>query len=579
MNQTIIRRTINTDDLQFSAEIPLLLQKLYGGRHLCSDDDLKRDLGSLIPPEQLAGLDQAVSLLVAALQGQDRVLVVGDFDADGATSSALAILAMRAFGFKQVDYVVPNRFEYGYGLTPEIVQVALEREPDLIVTVDNGISSLAGVQVAQEAGVKVLVTDHHLAGSELPEADAIVNPNQPGCSFPSKNLAGVGVVFYLMSALRGRLRALNWFSEQHLPEPNMGSFLDLVALGTVADVVPLDRNNRILVHQGIQRIRVGKARPGIQALLQVAGRSLNSLSRMDLGFVLGPRLNAAGRLDDMSLGIECLLAEDPFRAKEMAVELDALNRERREIEAEMKNQALDNLQQLEETWLDEPPVGLCLFNKDWHQGVIGILASRIKDFYHRPVIAFALAGDGTIKGSARSIPGFHIRDALDAIAARYPGVLSKFGGHAMAAGLSLELDKLEEFSKAFDAYAQEVLEPEQLNKNIVTDGELNANELTLATAKLVHNSGPWGQGFPEPLFDGEFRLLKQRLVGEKHLKIEVQSVGSQGLRVSGIVFNVDLESWPNKEVDRISLVYHLGVNDYQGQESLQLVVEYLELVN
>jgi single-stranded-DNA-specific exonuclease len=433
--QKLIRRRIIEQSAHFEQKIHPLLHRIYSARGIQHERELQYQLAQLHKPN-FKGLQDAVSILADAVVAGAKIIIIGDFDADGATSSALAVLALRAMGATNVDFLVPNRFEYGYGLTPEIVAVAAAQQPDVIVTVDNGISSIEGVKAARDLGIAVVVTDHHLAGGELPDADAIVNPNQPGCEFPSKNLAGVGVIFYVMNALRGELRNMGWFAESGIAEPNMASFLDLVALGTVADVVPLDYNNRILVSQGLQRIRAGFARPGIKAVLEVAGKPLHKLVASDFGFSLGPRLNAAGRLDDMSLGIQCLLCESDHLAREMAMQMDELNRDRKAIETGMQHEAMTMLQRVlaaDETSL---PWGVCLFDETWHQGVIGILASRIKDKYHRPTIVFADAGDGQIKGSARSIAGFHIRDGLDAIAKRHPHLLQKFGGHAMAAGMT-----------------------------------------------------------------------------------------------------------------------------------------------
>ena len=568
----ITRRTCSAET-QFSDSIHPTLQRLYASRGVFMDKDIDHSLSQLIPADTLKGLPEALDLLVEALQHEQRILVVGDFDADGATSSSLAILALRALGALHVDYLVPNRFEYGYGLTPEIVDVALERKPDLIVTVDNGIASIDGVAAAKAAGVNVLVTDHHLPASELPQADAIVNPNQSGCSFASKNLAGVGVIFYVMTALRTRLKTIQWFEQRQISEPNMADFLDLVALGTVADVVPLDQNNRILVHNGLRRIRAGRCRPGIKALADVAKRRIENLVAADMGFAIGPRLNAAGRLDDMSHGIECLLEENPGIAHEMAAELDQLNLERRSIEASMQQEATYALKQLH---LDacELPFGLCLYQKDWHQGVIGILASRIKERHHRPVIIFASAENGVLKGSARSIPGFHIRDALDAVASRYPGIISKFGGHAMAAGLSLPSSHYEVFKQAFDEEARRLLTVDDLTSEIHSDGELHGDELELSFAQMLRDAGPWGQGFPEPIFDGELELLEQRLVAEKHLKLVFSVPGSNRV-IDGIAFNVDLAEWPNKKAKRAQVAFKLDVNEYKGVKNPQLMVESL----
>ncbi|NMZ68965.1 single-stranded-DNA-specific exonuclease [Pseudomonas peli] len=550
--------------------LPPLLTRLYAARGVQSAAELDKGLARLIPYQQLKGMDTAVDLLVLGLQQGQRMLIVGDFDADGATASTLGMLGLRMLGAAHVDYLVPNRFEYGYGLTPEIVAVALEREPQLLITVDNGISSVEGVAAAKAAGLTVLVTDHHLPGAELPAADAIVNPNQPGCEFPSKALAGVGVMFYVLLALRARLRDTGWFSAQR-PEPNLGELLDLVALGSVADVVPLDANNRILVYQGLARIRAGRTRPGLRAILEVAGRDHRRITSTDLGFILGPRLNAAGRLDDMALGIECLLCEDEALARDMAVQLDQLNQDRKAIEQGMQREALAQLKDLP---LEDMPFGLCLFEADWHQGVIGILASRMKERYHRPTIAFADAGDGVLKGSARSVPGFHIRDALDAVAAKHPQLISKFGGHAMAAGLSLPQANFGAFAAAFDAEVRRQLCEDDLTGRLLSDGALSIEEFHLPLAKELRNAGPWGQHFPEPLFHGVFQLVQQRVVGERHLKVVLKSeCGS--VQLDGIAFGVDREIWPNPTVRWVELAYKLDVNEYRGQESVQLLIAHI----
>jgi len=552
-------------------DLPPLLARLYAARGVRSAAELDKGLARLIPYQQLAGIEAAVALLVEALERRQRVLIVGDFDADGATASSVGVLGLRMLGVAHVDYLVPNRFEYGYGLTPEIVAVALQRRPDLLITVDNGISSVDGVAAAKAAGLKVLVTDHHLPGPELPAADAIVNPNQPGCPFPSKAMAGVGVIFYVLLALRARLREIGWFARQGMAEPNLAELLDLVALGSVADVVPLDANNRILVHQGLARIRAGRARPGLKALLEVAGKQAARVTSTDLGFILGPRLNAAGRLDDMSLGIECLLCDDEALARDMAMQLDQLNQDRKAIEQGMQREALAQLRDLP---VEELPFGLCLFEPEWHQGVIGILASRLKERYHRPTIAFADAGNGELKGSARSIPGFHIRDALDAVAARHPGLITKFGGHAMAAGLSLPAANFGAFAAAFDAEVRSQLSDEDLTGRLLSDGQLSAEEFHLELARALRHAGPWGQHFPEPLFHGVFEVVQQRLVGERHLKMMVRTeCGSRSL--DAIAFNIDREQWPNPTVRWAELAYKLDVNEFRGQESVQLLVSHL----
>jgi single-stranded-DNA-specific exonuclease len=557
--------------LPFLGDLPPLLTRLYAARGVQSAAELDKGLARLIPFAQLKGIDTAVSLLVTALAQRQRILIVGDFDADGATASAVGVLGLRMLGAAHVDYLVPNRFEFGYGLTPEIVAVALQRQPDLLLTVDNGISSVEGVAAAKAAGLTVLITDHHLPGPALPAADAIVNPNQPGCEFPSKALAGVGVMFYLLLALRAKLRELHWFAEHSIVEPNLAELLDLVALGSVADVVPLDANNRILVHQGIARVRAGRARAGLRAVLEVAGRDYQRINSTDLGFILGPRLNAAGRLDDMSLGIECLLCEDQALARDMAQQLDELNKDRKTIEQGMQREALAQLKDLP---LADMPFGLCLFEPDWHQGVIGILASRLKERYFRPAIAFADAGDGLLKGSARSVPGLHIRDALDAVAAKHPGLISKFGGHAMAAGLSLPQEHYGAFAAAFDAEVRRQLHADDLTGRLLSDGQLAVTEFNLELAKALRHAGPWGQHFPEPLFHGVFQVVQQRLVGEKHLKLVLKTeCGS--IELDGIAFNIDRDVWPNASVRWVELAYKLDVNEFRGRENVQLMIAHL----
>jgi single-stranded-DNA-specific exonuclease len=572
---SIVKRPLSEERMKNLSGIGSpLLQRVYAGRQVSGTDELDNSLERLERPAGLLGIGAAVDVLVDALEKQERLLVVGDFDADGATSSALMVSALRAMGAASVDYLVPNRFEFGYGLTPEIVDVAARRSPDLIITVDNGISSLEGVETACRRGIRVLITDHHLPGEILPNAAAIVNPNQPGDQFPSKALAGVGVAYYVMMALRTRLESIDWFRRNAIAKPNLATYLDLVALGTVADLVPLDRNNRILIKQGIQRIRAGHCRPGIKALLEVAGRNSRRVVAADFGFAVGPRLNAAGRLDDMSEGIECLLCEDPQRARELALQLDALNRERREIEADMKQQAMQAIEQLHVD-SERLPQGLCLYDPDWHQGVIGILASRIKEQFHRPVIAFAPAGENELKGSARSIPGLHIRDTLDAIAARYPQLLQKFGGHAMAAGLSLAKHQLTAFEAAFHEELQSRLHSDTLKGVLESDGELAEQEFSLEVAELLRNAGPWGQGFPEPLFDGVFTVVGQRIVGETHLKLSVRPNGS-GPVINAIAFNQAGQQPANGQ--EVRLVYRLDSNEYRGMLSLQLLIEHMNAI-
>jgi single-stranded-DNA-specific exonuclease len=577
MKKIIKRRSIE-QLAAFDSSIHPLLQRIYNARGIQQQHELQYQLAQLHKPN-FKGLQEAVSILADAVVAGAKIIIVGDFDADGATSSALAVLALRAMGLHSVDFLVPNRFEYGYGLTPEIVAVAAVQQPDVIITVDNGISSIEGVKAARELGIAVIVTDHHLPGSELPEADAIVNPNQPCCDFPSKNLAGVGVIFYVMNALRAELRQMGWFAESGIVEPNMASFLDLVALGTVADVVPLDYNNRILVAQGLQRIRAGVARPGIKALLEVAGKQAHKVIASDFGFALGPRLNAAGRLDDMSLGIQCLICDSESLAREMAMQMDDLNKDRKAIETGMQQEALSMLQKVLSADENSLPWGVCLFDETWHQGVIGILASRIKDKYHRPTIVFADVGAGEIKGSARSIHGFHIRDALDAIAARHPQLLKKFGGHAMAAGMSLTRENFAAFAQAFDEEVRRQLTQDDLSALVLSDGELDAQDFNLALAHQLREAGPWGQHFPEPAFDGEFFLIQQKLLGEKHLKMTL-AVDMQGQQlVDAIAFNIDPKSWPNLQAKKIKMAYRLDVNEFRGTKTLQLMVEYMEAIS
>jgi single-stranded-DNA-specific exonuclease len=571
VSRTIVRRSPPDPGATLPAGLHPVLRRVYAARAVASADELDYSLANLLPLQQLTGLSAAVELLHTAMVERWRILVVGDFDADGATSCALCLRVLRLLGAFDVDYLVPNRFEYGYGLTPEIVAVAAARRPDLIMTVDNGTSSLEGVAAAQQRGMRVLVTDHHLAGESLPAADAIVNPNLPGNTFPSKHLAGVGVAFYVMLGLRARLRDSGWFGQRQIAEPNLAQFLDLVALGTVADVVPLDHNNRILVQQGIQRIRAGQCIPGLRALLEVAGRDLSAVVAADLGFAAGPRLNAAGRLDDMSLGIECLLADDEPGARAMAAELDAMNRDRREIESDMQAQAMAALGDLA---LDDTslPLGLCLFDPGWHQGVIGILAARIKERYHRPVIAFARSATGELKGSARSISGLHIRDALDAVAKRHPHLIARFGGHAMAAGLTLAEENYPAFAAAFDAEVSRHLAREALGGVIHSDGELQEQELSLEIARLLRDASPWGQGFPAPLFDGDFEVIGQRVVGGRHLKLTLQPIGGQR-QIDAIAFNTAVLP---AACDSVRVAYRLDVNLFRGIESAQLVVEHIE---
>ncbi|EGQ9457426.1 single-stranded-DNA-specific exonuclease RecJ [Vibrio parahaemolyticus] len=559
--------------------IPPILKRIYINRGITDIAQLETSARGLHSYQKLGGIEQAVELLFQAIQEQKRIIVVGDFDADGATSSALSVLALRMLGSNNVDYLVPNRFEDGYGLSPEVVDQALELGAEMIMTVDNGVSSIEGVRYAKENGITVLVTDHHLPGQVLPEVDAMVNPNLDSCAFPSKALAGVGVAFYLMMALCVHMRKHNWFAQQGMQEPKLMELIDLVALGTVADVVPLDENNRILVHQGLQRIRAGKARPGIQALIEVAKRDARRLVASDFGFALGPRINAAGRLDDMSFGVELLMCNNIHAARRMASELDGLNQTRKEIEEGMKQEAMAFCERLQFGENSELPYGLSLFQGDWHQGVIGILASRIKEKFHRPVIAFADGGEGTIKGSCRSIPGLHMRDALDFIDTQNPGLIIKFGGHAMAAGLTIKEQDFERFSRLFDEVVKKELDEAALKGVILTDGELKPEEFSMHIAEQLRAGGPFGQAFPEPIFDGEFKVLHQKLVGEKHLKLMLEPLYKghpTNVMIDGIAFNVDLRRWPDASVKTVRLAYKLDVNEFRGNQSLQLMIDHIE---
>lgn len=572
-----IKPRVLTEWQSSQSDLHPVLQRVYQGRGIASAGDLDLKFSQLPSFDTLLGISEAVACLATAIQAGQRLLIVGDFDTDGATSTALAVSALRSMGAAEVDFLVPNRFEYGYGLTPEIVAVALERHPDVIITVDNGIASVAGVAAAKAAGLQVVVTDHHLAGEVLPEADAIVNPNQPGDAFPSKNLAGVGVIFYVMLALRAHLAQLGWFEAAGRMKPKMTQFLDLVALGTIADVVSLDHVNRILVHHGLERMRAGLLRPGIRALLKVAQRDIPHLSAADMGFAVAPRLNAAGRLDDMSLGIECLLAVNVDAAITMAEALDELNAERREIESQMKQQAVEIVSTLTlAAQSKQLPSGLCLFDPDWHQGVIGIVASRIKERYHRPVVAFAPGNPAELKGSARSISGIHIRDVLADIATQHPELLQKFGGHAMAAGLTIAEKDLRAFTEAWQQTLEPLLTDALSHITYWTDGALHPQDHSLDLAVTLANSGPWGQGFPEPCFEGYFEILDQRLVGSKHLKLTL-ALDNGRAPIEAIAFNVALETWPNHRAKAIRAVYRLDVNRYYQRHRLQLMLDYIEV--
>lgn len=572
MNKTIVRRP--RCDSTLDPQLHPIIARIYQGRGIQSHDQLETGVTQLHSWEHLTNIKQASELLYQALLSQQRILIIGDFDADGATSTAIAVSALKQLGFQSVHYLVPNRFTYGYGLTPEIVNAAIQQfNPELIITVDNGVSSHKGVDEAKKAGITVLITDHHLPGETLPNADAIVNPNLVSDLFPSKSLAGCGVIFYVMLALRHLLREKNYFLSHKLAEPNLAGLLDYVALGTIADVVNLDKNNRILVYQGLKRIKAKQCHLGILALIAAAGRTPEQLTATDLAFMIAPRLNAAGRLDDMSLGIACLLEENIERAQAIALQLNTLNEERREIEKKMQADALQTLSAMNIEQISHA-FGLCLYDQNWHQGVIGILAGRIKDRLHRPVIAFASASETELKGSARSIPGIHIRDILDEIATRHPDLLEKFGGHAMAAGLTLQKAHFKRFSRIFNATIEKRCTPELLAAHILTDGELSYQEMSLELAELIQQAGPWGTAFPEPVFDNHFQVLQQTLLGGKHLKLRLGLPGYPGI-FDAIAFNVETQCWPNPKAEMIHAVYRLDINEYRGLRKIQLIIDYL----
>lgn len=560
----IIQRSFNAvaaDALSQAGLMPILARVL-AARGIAQMKQLDVSLAQLIPPEQLTNASQMAVLLADAIAQKQSLLVVGDYDCDGATATAVAVRGLRSMG-AQVDYLVPNRFEYGYGLTPEIVELAAERKPDIIMTVDNGIASVDGVARANSLGIKVLVTDHHLPGDLTPEAACMVNPNQHGCDFPSKNLAGVGVIFYVMLALRAELRNRGVFSDK--PEPNLTELLDIVALGTVADLVKLDDNNRILVEQGLRRIRAGKGCVAIRALLKIAGREASKVNAQDLGFSVGPRLNAAGRLDDMALGIACLISDDETEATVMAQRLHTMNLERRAIEADMQEAANISLDEVDVSG----QFSLSIFEPDWHQGVIGILASRVKEQYHRPVIAFAKGSDGCLKGSGRSIKGLHLRDALDLVSKRHPDLILKFGGHAMAAGLTIPHDGFNAFKQAFEDVAASLLTPADLDAVIETDGSLLAHEVDWDVAVALDKQ-VWGQGFPAPLFSDVFIVNQQKVVGERHLKLSLQKADDQTGRMIDAIYFQQQDFLPTK----VHVVYELQTNEFNGRQRVQLNVRH-----
>ena len=573
MKKLIIARE-NVNDSHLPSHLHPVIKQIYATRRVIDAQELDNGVATLHDYKLFKDIDKASALLVDALKAQSHILIVGDFDADGATSTATLMQGLQMFGFQNLDYLIPDRFSLGYGLSPALAEQIVQIKPDLVITVDNGISCIAGIDILKSVGIKVLVTDHHLQGEQLPNADAIVNPNRHECNFPSKSIAGVGVAFYLLIALRSLMREQGYFTQQ--TPPNLANLLDIVALGTVADVVALDANNRTLVHQGLARIRSGKTRPGITALIEVANRNAARLSASDFGFSLAPRLNAAGRLDDMSLGIACLLSNDINQARRIASELDSLNHARREIEQGMQAEAQAVLDRLAFTD-DNIPDAICLFQDDWHQGVIGILAGRLKEKYHRPTVIFAGGENGEIKGSCRSIEGLHMRDLLEGLNTAMPHLINKFGGHAMAAGLSIDEQNFNDFKKAFDAAVSAQLSEESKRCIVFTDGELPNDCFTMEFAQLLKQSGPWGQQFPEPVFEHTFELIQQRIVGEKHLKLVLKH--QSGRLVDAIAFGIDVKEWPDTEARFVKVAYQLDINEFRGKFSLQLIVRELEKVH
>ncbi len=574
-NKAAIRqREFNTGEDRLDASLNPILRRILLARKVTSPEDMNLDLRGMLPPGELSGIETAADIVARAVMQDRKILIVGDFDADGATGSAVAILSLQAMGCRQLNFRVPNRFEFGYGLTVPLVDSLADDPPDLLITVDSGISCVAGVARARELGCQVIITDHHLPGEVIPQADAIVNPNCAGDAFPSKAMAGVGVIFYLMSVVRRVLREAAWFSPAR-KEPGLAQFLDLVALGTVADLVPLDHNNRVLVRQGLERIRRGLARPGLMALLRLGKRDYRYVTASDLGFAAGPRLNAAGRLEDMATGIRCLLSADPLEAMQLASQLEELNQQRKSMQNQMQDQAMQQMGELLDSLKgQELPSALCLFDAGWHQGIVGLVASRVKDAVHRPVFAFAPEAEGSevLKGSARSVKGLHIRDVLAYVDARQPGLMKAFGGHAMAAGLTLDADKLADFEEALFHAVDAILDGQKLSAEILTDGGLPATEMSLGFALSLENLGPWGQRFPEPVFDGQFEVIDKRVVGGSHLKMIVQPLdGSEAL--DAIAFNRMPDDLPQSGPAR--MLFRMGINRWRGEESCQLMIEHI----
>ena len=558
---------------KLSPDIPLLLQRVYALRGITSMQELDYTTRNLCNYDNLDGTHTAVEIVYSAMQNNKRIMIVGDFDTDGATSTALMIKALKKMGCKHVDYIIPNRFDDGYGLSISVVKRALSKKADLIITVDNGVSAIEAVEFAKQSNLTVIITDHHLCSEQLPAADAIINPNLPNSSFPSKHLAGVGVAFYFMLALRAKLRKENWFASNKLAEYNITNLLDLVALGTIADVVKLDRNNRILVHQGISRIRAGHCCEGIKALLDISRRDPLTLTSTDLAYYIAPRLNAAGRMDSMSLSVELLLCEDYDSAIKQATDLDTLNHDRKLIEQTMYQEALSYIEQVEQK-NSTFPNALVVHHPQWHQGIIGIVSARLKDKHYRPVICFASTEDGLLKGSGRSIEGIHLRDILDKLNERYPDILVSFGGHAMAAGLSIQEKDLDQFSAHFEALITEQLDLDVLEQIIETDGEIDNQDFNYSIAKQLKESGPWGEGFTEPTFDGDFIVHQQRLFAEKHLKLVLEPKNG-GPIIEGICFNVNLTQWPDNTIKIVKIVYQLDVNDFRGNQAVKLMIRHI----
>ncbi len=577
MIRNITRRTVEAP-LAESLKVPSPLRYIYAARGIKNSAELDLGLQHLAPPSTLMGIKEAARELADAMAADLRILVVGDFDADGATGTALAVQALKGFGALDVDYLVPNRFDFGYGLTPEIVEVAREKDPQLIITVDNGISSVDGVALARDHNINVIITDHHLPPSDLPPANAIVNPNQHGCNFASKNLAGVGVIFYVMLALRSELRERHWFLMKDIKEPNLAYFLDLVAVGTVADVVTLDYNNRILVEGGLRRIRSGKASPGIKALIGISGREFKEIVSADLGFSIGPRLNAAGRLDDISLGIECLLSSNIPQAKALSIQLDKLNQDRKDLQEKMTATAEEALLNIALDKKQNFRNGIVIYDSCLHQGIIGIVAGRIKDKFYQPAFVFADSSTDSLKGSGRSIPGVHIKDILEVIALRNEGLITKFGGHAMAAGLTLHRNSLDQFRESFQKVVEESMKNITIKNYIESDGEFDSDWFNPSDVRAISMGGPWGQGFPAPIFDGCFAVFSSQVIANRHLKLSLVVPGFSHL-LDAIAFNVDYDILTTEIIGKVEIAYRMEINCFRGYESIQAVIEQISVVN